>query len=137
MKRHLTLVSVMLLLAFGTAVSSPAMAQYRGHGGYSHGNVHVRGHGGGLGLGLLLGAAIVGLAYAATPTYAAPANPAPVVVYPAPVAVPAVTYVQPAVPVAIPQPQATWYYCADSQAYYPYVRQCPGGWQRVPATPPR
>jgi hypothetical protein len=28
-----------------------------------------------------------------------------------------------------------WYYCADSRAYYPYVRECPGGWERVPSTP--
>ena len=137
MNKNLKIVPLALLLALTTAVSSPAMAQYRGHGGYSHGSVHVRGHGGGLGLGLLLGAAIVGLAYAATPAYAAPAAPAPVVVYPAPVAAPAVTYVQPAVPVATPQPQADWYYCAESRSYYPYVRECPGGWQRVPATPPR
>jgi hypothetical protein len=29
-----------------------------------------------------------------------------------------------------------WYYCASAQAYYPYARQCPEGWQRVPTTPP-
>jgi len=28
-----------------------------------------------------------------------------------------------------------WYYCADSKAYYPYVKDCPGGWQRVSPTP--
>lgn len=28
-----------------------------------------------------------------------------------------------------------WYYCAESKAYYPYVKDCPGGWQRVPPTP--
>ncbi|OGA48131.1 MAG: hypothetical protein A3G25_21325 [Betaproteobacteria bacterium RIFCSPLOWO2_12_FULL_63_13] len=137
MKRNLKLVPVLLMLAFGTVVSTPVMAQYRGHGGYSHGRVYVHGHGGGVGLGLLLGAALVGLAYSAAPAYAAPTSPAPVVVYPAPVAAPAVTYVQPAVPVATPQQQADWYYCADSRSYYPYVRECPGGWQRVPATPPR
>ena len=32
-------------------------------------------------------------------------------------------------------PPATWYFCRDSNAYYPYVKQCPGGWQRVPAQP--
>ncbi|MFZ5555299.1 MAG: hypothetical protein ACOZDY_01030 [Pseudomonadota bacterium] len=30
-----------------------------------------------------------------------------------------------------------WYYCPDSRAYYPYVKQCPGGWERqVPQPPP-
>jgi hypothetical protein len=32
---------------------------------------------------------------------------------------------------------ADWYYCAASKSYYPYVSECPGGWQRVPAQPPR
>ena len=30
---------------------------------------------------------------------------------------------------------ATWYFCREANAYYPYVKQCPGGWQRVPAQP--
>lgn len=30
-----------------------------------------------------------------------------------------------------------WYYCDQSQAYYPYVKECPGGWKReVPRPPP-
>lgn len=29
-----------------------------------------------------------------------------------------------------------WYYCAESRGYYPYVRECPGGWQRVSPVPP-
>ena len=29
-----------------------------------------------------------------------------------------------------------WYYCPDSKSYYPYVKECPGGWQTVPAKPP-
>jgi hypothetical protein len=30
-----------------------------------------------------------------------------------------------------------WYYCEQSQAYYPYVKECPGGWKReVPRPPP-
>ena len=28
-----------------------------------------------------------------------------------------------------------WYYCAESQAYYPYVKQCAGGWQQVAPQP--
>jgi len=30
----------------------------------------------------------------------------------------------------------TWYYCRESRAYYPYVRKCAGGWEKVPAVPP-
>jgi hypothetical protein len=32
---------------------------------------------------------------------------------------------------------AYWYYCAESKAYYPYVKHCPGGWQRVAPQPPK
>ena len=63
--------------------------------------------------------------------------------YPAPVVVqqqPAVYVEQPA-PQPQPQPQVQqpatgyWYYCADSRAYYPYVKECPAGWQRVAPQP--
>ena len=60
----------------------------------------------------------VGPGYSATPTY-----------YSAPQAA---SYYAP----APARPQGEWYYCADSRSYYPYVRDCPGGWQRVPAQPP-
>lgn len=40
-----------------------------------------------------------------------------------------------------PQPGApapTWYFCADSQKYYPYVQTCASPWQRViPHSPPQ
>lgn len=29
-----------------------------------------------------------------------------------------------------------WYYCHRPDGYYPYVKQCPGGWQKVPPSPP-
>jgi hypothetical protein len=29
-----------------------------------------------------------------------------------------------------------WYYCRNPQGYYPYVRSCANGWERVPAQPP-
>lgn len=62
--------------------------------------------------------------------------------YPPPV------YYPPAVVVAAPpapthyieradQPQpAYWYYCEASRGYYPYVKDCPGGWKAVPPAPP-
>ena len=41
--------------------------------------------------------------------------------------------IQAPAPVYVQQPPAPtyWYYCADAQAYYPYVQQCPGGWLTV------
>jgi len=47
------------------------------------------------------------------------------------------TYVEQGAQPAPAQPQGQWwYYCAQAQAYYPYVRECAGGWQRVAPTPP-
>jgi FKBP-type peptidyl-prolyl cis-trans isomerase FkpA len=31
---------------------------------------------------------------------------------------------------------ASWYYCNDAKAYFPYVRECPSGWLQVPQTAP-
>ena len=36
-------------------------------------------------------------------------------------------------PQTLPQPY--WFYCQDAQGYYPYVQQCPGGWQPVVPSP--
>ena len=83
--------------------------------------------------------------YAPAPTYYYP--PAPVYYSPPPPPVyieqPSQYYVPPQSqaqpqyqaqpqPQYQPQPQSdtSWYYCADSQAYYPNVQSCPGGWQR-------
>ena len=30
----------------------------------------------------------------------------------------------------------SWYYCRNPEGYYPYVKACSGGWQKVPARPP-
>jgi len=35
-----------------------------------------------------------------------------------------------------PEPGNYWYYCSNPDGYYPYVKQCPGGWQRVAPQPP-
>lgn len=39
-------------------------------------------------------------------------------------------------PAAPSESQAMWYYCAEPESYYPYVQQCPGGWQIVSPPPP-
>ncbi|HYY61185.1 MAG TPA: hypothetical protein VE756_07340, partial [Burkholderiales bacterium] len=33
------------------------------------------------------------------------------------------------------EPVAYWYYCAPLAAYYPYVQDCPSGWQLVEPYP--
>ena len=36
-----------------------------------------------------------------------------------------------------PAPQTNyWYYCGAAKGYYPYVKECPGGWQKVLPQPP-
>jgi hypothetical protein len=41
-------------------------------------------------------------------------------------------------PIAPDQPAGYWYYCADSRAYYPQVKECAGTWQPVaPQVPQR
>jgi hypothetical protein len=35
-----------------------------------------------------------------------------------------------------PAPTQYWYYCEQSNGYYPYVQDCPAGWKAVPAEPP-
>ena len=35
-----------------------------------------------------------------------------------------------------PAPAQAWYYCSSPEGYYPYVRECSGEWQSVPANPP-
>jgi hypothetical protein len=37
---------------------------------------------------------------------------------------------------APPQQLGWWYFCPGANGYYPYVRECPGGWQRVSPQPP-
>lgn len=39
-------------------------------------------------------------------------------------------YIEQAPPVSAP-PASYWYYCAASGGYYPYVKACPSGWQKV------
>ncbi len=74
--------------------------------------------------------------------------PSPYYYYPAPVyysspvvvqQAPTVYVERPDIAPAQPQSQPAqnyWYFCNDSRTYYPYVKDCPGGWQRVSPTPP-
>lgn len=75
-----------------------------------------------------------------------PYYPAPV--YAAPVVVEQPVVVQPQPQVYIERPQEAtgvqprenspyWYFCAEKNTYYPYVKSCPSGWQQVTPTAPQ
>ena len=70
---------------------------------------------------------------------------APIYPYPDPYTPSTVIIESQPAPQANPAPAATpseapaasvWYYCEASKGYYPYVKDCPAGWKKVPATPP-
>ncbi|MGH8747230.1 MAG: hypothetical protein ACREUK_12165 [Burkholderiales bacterium] len=106
---------------------SPAYA-YGGHGGW-HGHAGWHGHGR-VHLGLYFGAPL-----GWDPYY-------PYYYYPPVVAVPQSppVYVEQGTPSAqsaqAPAEQGWWYFCRQSNAYYPYVKHCPGGWEKVSPQPP-
>lgn len=125
--KQLKLLLAFLLLAVGTSGAAWA-------GG--HGHAHV-------GVGVYFGPGWGGwyypppYAYYPYPGY--PAYPA----YPYPAAVPSgpVAYVEQAPTVQSSGPvteapraqSGNWYYCHQPDGYYPYIKECPGGWQVVPA----
>jgi hypothetical protein len=142
MKTSSKAIGIFALVLCGALASGSAMAQHRGHGG-------GYGYGGGVRFGISLGVPLYGPAYYPAPYYA---YPAPVYGYPAPAyAYPAPAYAYPGAAMGYPSPQeyvergpapaapapsqalGDWYYCAATQAYYPDVRECAAGWQRVPA----
>jgi len=131
-------IGTLVLILFGIMVNGPAMAEYRGQG-YGHGHHHgptVR-------FGFSYGVPVYAPRYFRAPFYSYPAYAvaAPVYVYPPTVIgySSAPVYVERAIVQAEPSPpqvQNDWYYCAGSRTYYPYAKECPGGWQRVPAQAP-
>lgn len=114
--------TAMLAALLASVAAGSAVADGPGRGYYHH---HHRGYWG-LAVGVPLGMALY--ASAQPPVYYPPAYYAPRTVV-----------VQSETPVYIEKPvarQAYWYYCNYPQGYYPYVQQCPGGWQRVLPSPP-
>jgi hypothetical protein len=113
MKRSLVIFLASLVLLLG--YSLPSQAQH------FRGGVWI---GPGWGPGWW-GAPYYGYGYPYAPYYSAP----PVVIQQQPQ-----EYIQQ--PAVQPQ-QQYWYYCTEAKAYYPYVKQCPGGWNKVvPRTAP-
>jgi len=95
------------------------------HGGGFHHGGHFRGS-------VFIGGAFFAPWYWPGPYYYPPAYYPPAY-YPPSYYPPATEYME-AQPSAAP---SYWYYCAASRAYYPYVRECPGGWQQVAPQPPQ
>jgi len=53
---------------------------------------------------------------------------------------PPAAYYPPAPPVYVEREEPAqqpvwWYWCPSAKGYYPYVKECPGGWQRVAPQP--
>ena len=44
-------------------------------------------------------------------------------------------YIQQTPPTTQEYPPGYWYYCSKPQGYYPYIKECPDGWQQVEPTP--
>lgn len=114
-------IALLLLCVVG---ASNAWADHRHH--------HAR-----IGVGVVIGGPYWGPAYYPfSPYYYPPYYPPVVVERPAPVYIEQqVAPAPPAPPVAV-APVEYWYYCAATQGYYPYVKECPGGWQKVLPQPP-
>ena len=131
MKHYSKAVAVLMLLVFGAAASESAIAQH-------HGGVRF-----GVNIGIPLFGPGYYSGYYPYPAYPYPADPypGPDYAYPGPAMAPSGAYAEQgyaqAAPAPAPAPQQDWYYCPNSKSYYPYVRECPGGWQRVPSQPPR
>jgi len=108
------------IAVFGVVASEAALAH-----GYPY-------RGGGVRFGLYVGGPAYWGGYWGPRYYYSPYYyPPPVVTVPASPP----TYVERGEAGAAPEP-GYWYYCSDSRAYYPYVKECPGGWQRVSPQPP-
>lgn len=126
-RRVLTLLLV-LLVALASASAFAGRGGGKGHTGGRHtGSAHSGGHHAGghhvggsrFRLGVIL-AAPAFLYYPPVPYYPAVAPSGPPV------------YIERnSAPAAPDLPAGYWYYCADSRAYYPYVKECAGAWQPV------
>jgi len=134
--------AILLLLLLGSLTATAAHAD-RGH---YHGGFYGPRFGLGVGVGLGVGLALEGWPYYSPygyypyGYYPYAAYPPVVVTQAAPTvymeqgnAAPAQDGGQPSAAPA--QSSNDWYYCRKPAGYYPYVRSCADGWQRVPSQP--
>ena len=117
---------IIVLVAVASGIVSSAALARGGHHRYHH-HSHS-----GLSLGFVFGGPLWYFAPAYSYPYSYPyAYPPAVVVNPAPR-----VYVERDEEVlARTSSPGYWYYCRESNVYYPYVRECAGPWERVPARP--
>ena len=113
----------LVLILAGILASGPVLAR-------GHGRVHF---------GVFVGGPVFWPGYYYPPPYYYP--PYYPAYYPPVITVPASppTYIEQGGAQTAPAPSSQtnwWYYCADAKAYYPYVKDCPAGWQRVSPQPP-
>jgi hypothetical protein len=123
--------TMVLAALVGAMVSTPVLARgghghhFRSHHHHSHGFRH-HGH---ARLGVFIGAPLLLAPWYYPPRYYYP----PAVVVPSS---PPVYIEQGQAAAPAPDAQAYWYYCRESETYYPYVKECAGPWQRVVPQPP-
>jgi len=131
--RLLNAILVSAAVILGATASDYALARggHGGGGGHFRGG-HVGGFHSGARIGIIVGAPLLApwYAYAPLPYYY---DYPPV--YALPTAPPAHYEQMPAQTAPAQQP-SFWYYCSSSKSYYPYVKECPEGWQRVAPKPP-
>ena len=123
------------LIAALALLVPPAHADRGYHGRGGHGYHGGSGHHGSISpwAGLAVFGALAGLAILAEssrPVYVDPHD-----AWPADLPQPIVGEGQPEASAAPGDPAGNWYYCGSSAMYYPYTRECPEGWQTVPARP--
>jgi hypothetical protein len=131
--REVTMKKTRIFLALALAAAfaaAPASAGPPRHGGHYHGGGARVVFGFNLGVPLGYPYAYPYYPYRYYPVYGAYPYPAPVIVQQQPSVYVEQPQVQPSSP-----PAGYWYYCADARAYYPYVRECPAGWERVAPQP--
>jgi hypothetical protein len=95
------------------------------NGAWAHGRPHF---------GVYVGPPVWGPVWYPQPYY----YPPRVIVVP-PAQPPVYIEQQDAAPAAAPESggQQYWYYCASAKGYYPYIKDCPGGWQKILPQPER
>lgn len=134
------LLALVAALMTSTAWAHPGPGHGYGHGYYRHGGARV---------GLYVGGPVLGFPYYGYPGYGygygngygpygyyAPATT--VIMTPAapPVYIEQSSTANNAGAIASgPASDGYWYYCSNPDGYYPYVRQCSTGWQKVPPQP--
>jgi hypothetical protein len=128
------------VILIGLIASNPVWAR-DGRGGRGrhegHSGSHFRGghsarhhHGGGWSYRGYYGG--FGLGFYGWP-YSYPYYSYPPTVITVPVTPP--VYIQQSPPATQQYPSGYWYYCNNPDGYYPYIKECPNGWQQVEPRP--